>query len=187
MNLTEAMEYLLSNQYVLSAGKGKYSFSKKFEQEYVPRSLKQKTTTDVLAINPQMPIAVKPVPKNSDNIYYAHRFITFITEANVPKRIEGGRGKWYPGNKYNEEAAIKFHKMIHDEGINYDILVRSTALYYASSIDFKKVIGNYILQGDWRTDYEELKNRAGEGKEELEKHIKNELKNDGEQTYYRRG
>ena len=59
-------------------------------------------------------------------------------------------------------------------------------LYYKSGNSYKKTIGNYILEGNWRTDYLELQQSASAGEEELKNHIKNSLDN-GEHTAFKLG
>jgi hypothetical protein len=56
-------------------------------------------------------------------------------------------------------------------------------LYYKGSRRFKKTIGNYITEGDWRTDYEALKRSASQGEEALKNHIKEETEEDGYSGY----
>lgn len=101
-------------------------------------------------------------------------FITFIQEAKVPKYLENGKGDQYPANNYSEPAMKIFKKAIEKEGIKYDILVKSTMLYYKSQRNrFKKAIANYFIQGDWRSDYKNLLEAAGTGN--IEELIKSEI------------
>ena len=179
MNLQEVVKYLSSNKYILIS-KGKFSFSKKFYDEYQPsvpgEVLPAVVPTSLPVVSPGAEVIHK-------SVLYTDRFIQFVQDAQVPARLEV-RGKVYYANKYNEQAAIAFHKMLEKEGVDYSLIVKSTMLYYKSGVDAKKAIGNYILQGDWRTDYEELKNSAQQGEQELNQHIKKQLDN-GEYSPFR--
>jgi len=174
MNLQEAIKFLSSNQYILIS-KGKFTFSRKFYEEYKPPEPGKAPATLPVA-SPGAGLVQKPV-------LYTDLFIQFIQESQVPARLSV-KGRIYPANKYNEDAAVRFYKMIHKEGVDYSLVVKSTMLYYKSGIDAKKAIGNYILQGDWRTDYEDLKNSAQKGEQQLNEHIKNQLDN-GEHSPFR--
>ncbi len=98
-------------------------------------------------------------------------FINFIMEAKVPARLEGSNGDVYPGNKFSVPALKVFKKAING-GTVYDILVKSTMLYYKSNVRLKKAIGNYFVSGDWLSDYQALLSSASDGT--LYQHIKNE-------------
>jgi hypothetical protein len=56
-------------------------------------------------------------------------------------------------------------------------------LYYKSGIRFKKAIGTYFTSGDFRTDYLNLKNAAETGVDELQTHIKGEIKTNEHNAY----
>lgn len=101
-------------------------------------------------------------------------FMKFIQEANVPRMMEGKNGDMYQGNKYSEPGMKAYRKALEKERIQYDILVKSTMLYYKSAIRLKKAVGNYFSQGDWRTDYQSLLQAAEGGEQTLTKHIKDE-------------
>jgi hypothetical protein len=103
-------------------------------------------------------------------------------EAKVPQRLPDAKGGYFDANKYNDKAMFKFQEMMK-QGIDYDLLVKATILYYKSASSFKKKIANYILDGDWFTDYEMLRLSAEAGEEKLKKHIKDEL-NGGQHSPY---
>ncbi len=108
-------------------------------------------------------------------------FMNFIIEAKVPRQLEGSRGEVYTVNNYSEPAKKVFQKAIEKEGVVYEILVKSTMLYYKSNNKFKKNVGNYFIQGDWRSDYQNLLEAANTGT--IEQHIKSEIDN-GSTSYY---
>ncbi len=180
MNLKEVMKYLVDNQYVVKV-RGNLVFSRKFKEEYT----EEKPPVEILSIG-SVAIVPKPAKMDPGGIYYADRFIQFSMDCQAPKKIAGPRGTIYPGNKYNEKAAITLLKMLKEEGVDYDLLVKSTMLYYKGAGDCKKALGNYILEGTWRTDYLELKNSAEKGVEALGQHIKTTLDN-GEHSLIRIG
>jgi hypothetical protein len=117
---------------------------------------------------------------------WQQEYIRFIQDAKVPARLEGSRGEVYYANKYSEDGMKAFRNIISKELIDYAMLVRSTILYYKSGTRFKKKIGNYITQGDWRTDYEALKEAATAGEQALREHITKEVDN-GEHNSYTLG
>lgn len=104
-------------------------------------------------------------------------------EAKVPKYLPDGQNGQFEANKYNEKAMVEFQRIIMKEHIDYNILVKATILYYKSAASFKKKIANYILEGDWRSDYQNMLLAAGAGEDQLRKHIKDEL-NNGEHNRY---
>lgn len=100
-------------------------------------------------------------------------FMQFIAEAKVPARIEIPRsGEVYFANKYSEKAMLIFKKAL-ESGTDYTILLRSVQLYYKSSVGLRKAIGNYFIQGDWRSGYMDMVS-AMQSKEMLTEHIKSE-------------
>lgn len=161
LTLTEVIEFLRDNDYTTTRA-GKLAFTKKFHEDHIAQKGQSSDTSIIVA------------PGNTADI-----FIKFILEAKVPARLEDTRGNPYYTNKFSEEAAKIFYRMIVKEGVNYDLVVKSTMLYYKSGVRLKKAIGNYIIQGDWRTDYEDLKNSAGAGEQELKDHIKNTVDGGG--------
>ena len=131
-------------------------------------------TSNLIAIYPLRPdecTAIVPFVTPSN---WPDSFMKFIAEAQVPRMMEGKNREMYQGNKYSEPGMKAYRKALEKEGIQYDILVKSTMLYYKSSIRLKKAVGNYFAQGDWRTDYDALLQAAEGGEQTLIKHIKDE-------------
>lgn len=167
LSILEVYEFLRSNMYILARGQDRI-LSKKFNEdlESAKRSLPMR-----IVHYPEMGLK-----KNESFavINWPDAFINFIMAANVPKTLESN-GKVFDANKYSEPAMKEFQRMISKEGIDLEILTKSTMLYYASNKDFKKKIGNYILDGDWRTDYLELISVAELGEKALKDHINKEI------------
>lgn len=167
MTVKEAYEFLRDNQYILANG-SEYVFSKKFYEELATKAvISVKSSIDML------PTLTTP---RREFINWQLKFIGFIDKAQVPKRIETRTGEAYDCNKYSEPAMKEFRKIIEKEGINEEVLIKSTMLYYKSGSSYKKKIGNYIIDGDWRSDYLALLNAAQQGSKSIEEHIKTEIK-----------
>ena len=132
-------------------------------------------------VEPNVPVLSKHLPTTHQE--WEDLFSDFIIEAKVPMRLEDGKGGVYASNKFSL-AAVKVFKAALSSGIQYELLVKSTMLYYKSSLKYKKTIGNYISNGDWKTDYEALKSSAASGT--LTEHIKNEI-SDGNQSGWKLG
>ena len=145
-----------------------------------------KTGTDLL-ISASVPTLIKPqnnalqVIKMQQDWMLA--FMNFIMEAKIPKYCDPANGKDpYIVNNYSEPAMKVFKKAIEKELVVYDVLVKSTMLYYKSTKNkFKKAVGNYFVQGDWRSDYLALMDAAGTGT--VESLIKSEMDNGNKSSY----
>lgn len=168
INLKQAFEFLRDNKYIMVL-KGKYTFTPKF---YHDKGTMKDTQPvfDMVKVDQQLAVT------NSLQML----FLDFIVLAKVPRRLEGSRGEMYDTNKYSEAAAKEFDKMMKS-GVDIHLLTKATQLYYASGTGFKKKIGNYIIDGDWRSDYKELQAAAEGGEQSLKAHITEELDN-GEHT-----
>lgn len=174
--LKEVYEFLRDNNYLMASKDGKYSFTKKWHED-----LKNLGTNSV-AVQREMVLSKERSMELLKTNAEVQRgaFLDFIFAAKIPRRLEGSGGNMYDVNKYSEEGFKVFQKCIAS-GIDISLLVKSTALYYASGTGFKKKIGNYLIDGDWRTDYLELLAAAEAGEESLKTHITEELDN-GEHT-----
>lgn len=168
MTLTEVIQFLLDNDYVNTRA-GKLAFTKKFHEDHIA----QKGGVVTASISG----ALIPIPTTHTQM--ASLFVHFIMEAKVPAKLEDNRGNPYYANKFNEEAGKRFVQMIFKDGVDYNLLVKSTMLYYKSGVAFKKAISNYILQGDWLTDYQELQQSAAAGETQLNQHIKTTVEHGG--------
>lgn len=113
------------------------------------------------------------------------RFMNLIADAQVPTRLEDSRGNPYYANKFSIEGLKVFQKAMKS-GVDYQVLVKSVMLYYKSSVKFKKAIGNYFKDGDWKTDYNALMDSAEKGKDAIADHINKEI-HDGTRGNYKLG
>lgn len=199
MTLNEVLQFLRENKYILSSKEKGYVLSKTFQQD-VKRLMTEGEDKPIIppvkvegraAEYPMVPsecyspFDITKIDNRIDflkTINWPDKFIQFINEAKIPARLENNKLEAYAANKYSEDGMKAFRKAI-ESGIDYGTLVRSTMLYYKSSVRFKKAIGNYMKDGDWRTDYENLKNAAEQGTKELEQHLKTETKDNGYSNY----
>lgn len=173
LTLQEVVNWLTSKKYLL-VSKGKYSLSKTFHEdkariskETIPERVREYPITFKEAYQ------VTPPQKGEQ---WDMIFLKFIAEAKVPIRCDDGKGNYYETNKYSEDAMKVLRNAVEKRNINYDILVKSTMLYYHSSTRFKKKIGNYFIDGDWLSDYTNLLNKSQEGEQAVIDHIKQETK-----------
>lgn len=190
MQFNEVLQYLIDNKYILASG-GKYNLSKTFQE--AAAKVKRDRENGMIVPMTVVPkaMAVEKDPANNYQLMskatqqgmdWVKAFIGFINEAQVPARLESNRGEVYSVNKYSEDGMKAFRKAL-EGGIDYKLLVKSTMLYYKSSVRFKKAIGNYMAQGDWRSDYEALKVAALSGTTAIEQHLKQETKDNGHNPY----
>lgn len=169
--LKELYLQLLKDEYV-EAMDGKMVFTLKFMQ---------------LMTGVQPVTALTTLPPNSVELLnklqrdWTMGFMNFIVEAKVPRQQQTSKGDVYIVNNYSEPAKKVFQKAIEKEGVVYEVLVKSTMLYYKSNNQYKKTIGNYFTQGDWRSDYMALVESLKDGT--LEQHIKTEINESGKSQY----
>lgn len=165
--LSDTIEYLITSGFII-CHRGKYKFTAKFYETLtgIAEGIVKDSSGKLIVHESGLPVAVTA---NWPEVY-----MHFILEAKVPARLEDNTGKPYYANKYSDEACKMFRHIIEAEGIDIRILVKSTMLYYKSSVAYKKAITNYIVQGDWRTDYMELKQQLISG-DNLEEYINKEI------------
>ena len=167
--LKEIVHNLLENGYMMVV-KGKYVVTAKFNKEMTGQEV------GLIKINNQPIVMENPPPTAliTAPADWPMKFMRFITEAEVPKKGSGRDGS-YDLNQYSEPAMKAFRKMLEKEGINYDVLVKSTMLYYKTHNSFQKTISNYIADGHWRTDYYALLHAAENGADGLKTHVEKEI------------
>lgn len=181
--LKEILDELVQRGYVLEQ-KGKYKFTALFYEDLTGtrQGLVRTQSGELVVAEPSLPANM---PEKIINWELA--FVKFIAAAQVPERLNDNKGMPYYANKYSEAGMKVFRKIIEKEGVNIELLVQSTALYYKSSIAYKKTIGNYITDGDWRGDYQKLADAANTSEEAVIKHIQNEVKNESGYSPYTLG
>lgn len=175
-NLSEVLQFLKDNKYLL-IHRGTYYLSNSFQADTKELNTIEFTKNIINSIELLGPVDAnaKLAEYNPPKDYRLY-FIEFIQLSKVPVRIQLNNGQMFDANKYSEPAMKEFKRMIEKEHIDVRTLIRSTQLYYASKSDFKKKIGNYILDGDWRSDYTNLKLSMQAGEKQLKEHIKSETK-----------
>lgn len=134
INLTDAMDFLLSNGYIYRYGE-RFKFHNKLYLEMAGQQAKA------------------GIHHNPQAVDWVRAYTKFITEARVPARGEDTRGGYYSLNKYSEPGMKAFRKAI-EGGANYDALVLSTSLYYRSGVRLKVAVSRYMEEGLWRGDYD---------------------------------
>lgn len=197
MDIIEVMEWLMKNAYLYTTSKNGFILQPKFKKDLDMAMKKakfttpQKTKPTVETPNSLEVIKKKaefPVPADYNKYIYTDWvdfYQNFISICKVPDHLESTNNNTYSGNKYTEDGMKAFQKALK-EGYRYDVLCLAVSLYYKSSIRWKKSIGNYMMSGEWRSDYSELLDKANSGKGELDKHIKNTI-DDGTGTNYEFG
>lgn len=122
--------------------------------------------------NLSVPVPVKRAP-----------LLDFIRDCEVPERIRT-KTSFYKANQYSKEAEKELI-LILAQGFQYDILVTATKLYYKSG-GMCKAVGNYLTEGTWRTEYENMQDSVEKGV--AKEHIAKNLNRDDEDghTRYRR-
>jgi hypothetical protein len=167
--LKQLLDQLLMGGYVIMDN-GKYVFTPKFYADIV--------STAVATIPNMLPSTI-PVPTSKPE--FEMLFIKLIADAQVPKHLPDNKGGVYAANKFSETGLKAFMAAIKN-GVNYELLVKSVMLYYKSSTNYKKAVGNYFAQGDWRTDYEALA-ASTTSPEALNQHIKSQINNESKSHF----
>lgn len=167
-NLRSLVQKLRDDGYVIIDIHHKYQFTDKFYADL-----------DVVSTGEELGLVVQDkglmtMPKST--LEWELLFSNFILEAKIPRTLEDNRGQMYYANKASKDGLKEFRKAL-ERGVVYPVLVKSTMLYYLSSVKYKKAIGNYFAQGDWRSDYEALLSSAETGT--IESHIKTETQHGG--------
>lgn len=172
-DLQENLQWLLSQGYALEHRK-KYKFTEKFYEDLTGtrQGLTRTEAGEYVVVETKLPLVAPPRVRD-----WSLEYMNFISESQVPMRLLDSKGTPYSANKYSEDGMKAFRKAL-ESGIEYSVLVKSTMLYYKSSVGFKKAIGNYMKDGDWRSDYKILVDAAQGGEQSLTKHIEKEIRKD---------
>lgn len=166
-SLQKTMQFLLTEGYVIHSPQQHYMFTNKFYLEHTQQDIgvvveltevKSKTTV----------VQLVTVAQSKD------AYMQFILDANVPKRCEGSNNEVYATNQYSDKGAKAFREILKS-GVDLDLLIKATQLYYKSP-GYKLKVGNYIGEGTWRTHYQEMVDSID--KKQLKEHIKGELTHD---------
>jgi hypothetical protein len=170
MDLKEVLEWLVTNKYVVfHQGKPKFTSVYHKEMTGVSKGLTVKNDTEITT-EPGFSLALIGTYTLAQ---WGKYYEEFIKTCKVPPRGVGGYGSTYAMNKYSEDGMKAFRKAILD-GYKLEILLLAVSIYYASTVGFKKAIGNYMSSGEWKTDYETLLEQREQGT--VQEHIKQETK-----------
>lgn len=177
--LTEVIRFLSESGYIIRTPQSYYVFTNKFYQDFTRTNIGiVPDSTAVIAKSSQVHVVV-PLPS-----YTTESYKQFIIDARVPRHVVNPRGERYDTNQYSQKAAKAFVKMMASGNIDYELLVRSTELYYKSSGGYKLKIGNYIADGAWQTHYETLKEALARASDQpVTDYIKQELSDDNRSRY----
>lgn len=169
INLKEAVDFLLSRGYLIRGAGGKLRVTQKvYDDLNIPGNMLMQLKSSEHPIHGS--VVISP-----DLVDWKDAYIKFIMAAQVPERGETRYGEYYPMNKYSDPGMKAFKQAIWNGGIDLATLIRSTMLYYKSSIKLKVAIGRYMVEGLWRSDYEKLV--MAQKDNTVEEHIKTELDN----------
>jgi len=176
-SLKEAVQYLLDNGY-MTIIKGRYCVTQKFNKEV--RNVEE----GVVHIQ-GIPLVRDVVhdAKTLTKIHWRNRYIQFIKDAGVPAKAEGSNGDLYDCNKFSEDGLKAYRAALEKELLDERVLLAVTKLYYAGTSRFKQKIGSYMVDGTWRTGYQDMLERAEQGMESVKEHIQNQLSSNASTTY----
>jgi hypothetical protein len=183
MNLNEALEYLIEMKYVVEHQK-KFKFTALFYKDLTGVAKGLISTGKVL--EPNLPsIREEKFEVLKVGTYtlaeWTNLYSTFLRTCSIPEKGLGQNGDTYALNKYSEDG-MKAFRLAMKSGYDYVTLIAAVKLYYTGNLRFKKAIGNYMKDGDWRTDYERVKSSFEAGT--LGELIKEEAKDGSRHTNY---
>lgn len=168
--LAKLVHWLVSNGYAVQADEDFFLTTKAYND--LDRTLLESLLgTPVKPLQQIMPKPFVKTDKKSIEAEWKSRYLQFIAECKIPRRMQSGSGELYDVNQYSEEGMKAFRKMLEDELVDYSLLVKTTNLYYHSP-GYKQKVGNYISQGTWRTDYAALSHAVES--EKADEYIKRE-------------
>lgn len=169
MTREEAIELLISTGDIISM-KGKYTLTGQFHRDFVPVPKTGLVVSNQLATNSSQAIVTQ-----QDKILSVKELLKkFREDAEIPFRISNDGGKPFTANAIGIDGIKAFEKILK-EGIDYQVLVYATKLYYKSD-SFRKGLTNYLVQGDWEVAYLEFKKKLDDGN--IDGYIKGELGGD---------
>jgi len=110
--------------------------------------------------------------------------LQFISDASVPEKVYMKDGTFYWANRFSNDAEKTLLKALKD-GIQYDILLAATRLYYKGGGQ-PKAISGYFKEGTWKQTYHDMLTSLKDGT--TASHIKKNIdteKKDGNTRYKR--
>jgi hypothetical protein len=169
-----AVELLLKEGY-LGTSKGKYCVMAKLNKAM--SGIEQ----GLIKVQPGNVLVVREPLLPNKQIKWDELYMQFIRDAKVPVTLKNNHGQLYDCNKFSIPGLKAFEKALKG-GTEYEMLVKSTMLYYMSGTGLKQAIGRYMSEGFWRTDYQALVDNLAQGT--VNEHIENKIDN-GQFTSYR--
>lgn len=167
MSEEEALQLFIEKGYIVSL-KGKYQLTGNFHRNYVPVSTGLVVSNKQIATNSSQAV----VTQQEQILGVKELLKKFREDAEIPFRISNDGGKPFTANAVSKEGITAFRDILKS-GVDYQVLVYSTKLYYKTD-SFRKGLTNYLVQGDWESYYLEFKKKLETGA--IENHIKGELK-----------
>lgn len=162
--LNEVVKYLIDEGYVSFTKKKLPVFTKKFNEEF--SGISQGFSNGLVVHPDSLDLVQVYKPEEYEKVY-----IQFLIACDIPKYCYDTYGRPYSVNKYSEEGLKAFKKAL-ESGYKLDVLQVTVSLYYKSKVALKKAVGNYIVSGEWKTDYDRLLKEAEAGN--LETYVKSE-------------
>jgi hypothetical protein len=144
ITFAKAIDFLLGNDY-LAVVNGEIVITNKLKREFKPIP---KEKIDV--IFPDCPTIV-----SREQIWKK-----FIADAEIPHKGIATNGKAYTIRQYSPGIADQLIRII--KAVNYQSLVKSTALYYKSN-SYKVILSNYIDKEIWKEEYERYEKAKASG------------------------
>jgi hypothetical protein len=166
MTLKEAMDFLVLNEYVVFHKK-KPVFTQKYHDEAVTglqAAIKSATA---------LPSTITLAPD-------AYKIL--LLECKIPERGYDASGRPYALNKYSKDAEAAFIKAV-ESGYDPRIIALSLKMYYSSSVAYKKTVTNYMVSGEWQSDYDTIVRKSKDGT--LTEHLKKELSDENPAQFTR--
>lgn len=163
----ELVNQMIERGYMVAL-KGKYNLTGNFHRNYVPVS----STGLVVAKKEIATNASQAIVTQQEKVLGIKELLKrFREDAEIPFRISNDGGKPFTANAISADGVKAFGDILKS-GINYEMLVYTTKLYYQSD-SYRKGLTNYLVQGDWEGAYMEFGKNMQQGK--IESYIKSEL------------
>lgn len=176
--LAEVMRFLGDSGYVVRTRQDYFVFTNKFYTEFVGKDVGLvPSVRPIIMKSETTSILIPPAKLTIATVNEA--YLSFIVACNIPRRIVNPKGESYAANQFSKDGAKAFGKLllrVNSGEIDMELLVHTVQLYYKSSVGYKLKIGNYIGDGAWEMDYQELVARLGKGT--INEHIKQEVADD---------
>lgn len=139
----DVLQYLKDNLYILPSSDGAI-ITNKFKRDIGARSTITKNSS------------IKQPARISSTIDTKERYKKFISDAEIPSKISNGNGGFFWGNRYSVDGEKAFNKVLSDSKIDEKILLAATKWYYKQQNTIKKMVGNFFINGEWESCYDDF-------------------------------